>query len=136
MTGYPVTNTLGGGKCVVYFEDFKAVLLAFLPCNCENSAMARLRHRETARTALQVGEHLRTWRLLLGLSAQQVSERAGINPSTLSRLESGDPGVSYTTLLDVLRALGLTGSFEHAINPWESDLGRARAMARLPQRIR
>jgi transcriptional regulator with XRE-family HTH domain len=93
-------------------------------------------HSKTLRTAEQVGEHLRTWRLLLGLSAKQVSERAGISVTTLSRLENGDARINYTTFLEVVRSLGLTDSLDKALDPWESDLGRARARIALPKRIR
>lgn len=93
-------------------------------------------HPRTIRTAEQVGEHLRTWRLLLGLTAKQVSERAGISLTTLSRLENGDPGINYTTFLEVVRSLGLLDPLDKALDPWESDLGRARAKMALPKRIR
>ena len=93
-------------------------------------------HPRTVRTAEQVGEHLRTWRLLLGLTAKQVSERAGISLATLSRLENGDPGINYTTFLEVARSLGLLDPLDKALDPWESDLGRARAKMALPKRIR
>jgi transcriptional regulator with XRE-family HTH domain len=98
--------------------------------------MGHIIHSKTIRTAATFGEHVKTWRLLLGLSAKQVCERAGISVSTLSRLENGDPGVNYTTFLEVIRSLGLTDSLDKALDPWESDLGRARARLVLPQRIR
>jgi transcriptional regulator with XRE-family HTH domain len=98
--------------------------------------VARALHPHTLKAARDVGEHLRTWRLLLGLTAKQVSERAGISLTTLSRLENGDPGVNYTTFLEVVRSLGLIEPLGTALNPWESDLGRARATLALPKRIR
>ena len=94
------------------------------------------RHPDSERSASTIGEHLRTWRLLLGLSARQVCERAGVSPSTLSRLERGDGNVNFTTVLEVARSLGLLRSIEEALNPWETDLGRARASVNLPKRIR
>lgn len=93
-------------------------------------------HPDSERSAATLGEHLRTWRLMLGLSARQVCERAGISASTLSRLERGDPNVNFTTVLEVSRSLGLLRSLEDALNPWETDLGRARAQLSLPKRIR
>ncbi len=98
--------------------------------------MAGPTHSHTLRTSQRVGEHLRTWRLLLGLSAKQVSERAGISVTTLSRLENGDAKINYTTFLEVVRSLGLSDSLDKALDPWESDLGRARAKVALPKRIR
>jgi len=98
--------------------------------------MASRTQSHTLRTSQRVGEHLRTWRLLLGLSAKQVSERAGISVTTLSRLENGDAKMNYTTFLEVVRSLGLSDSLDKALDPWESDLGRARAKLTLPKRIR
>lgn len=98
--------------------------------------MAGVVHSHRPRTAQEMGEQLKTWRLLLGLSAKQVSERAGINVATLSRLENGNPGINYSTFLEVIRSLGLAHSLENARDPWESDLGRARPRLRLPKRIR
>ena len=99
-------------------------------------AMAGALHPQTINQARENGEHLRTWRLLLGLTAKQVSERAGISVTTLSRLENGDPGVNYTTFLEVVRSLGLLQPLDKALDPWESDLGRAQAKLALPKRIR
>lgn len=41
------------------------------------------------------------------LSAEQISERAGIGTSTLWRIEKGDPGVAMGNYLQVLMGLGL-----------------------------
>jgi len=61
--------------------------------------------RRTQRSAEQLGEHIRNWRKLLGLTAQQVCERADISRGTLHRLETGQT-VGTDTLLAVARALG------------------------------
>ncbi|WP_083542300.1 helix-turn-helix domain-containing protein [Kribbia dieselivorans] len=53
------------------------------------------------------GEHVRGWRMVMGLTAQQVSERAGITRDTLRKIESGDPGVGFGNVAQVLRALGV-----------------------------
>ena len=53
------------------------------------------------------GEHVRGWRMVLGLTAQQVSERAGITRDTLRKVEAGDPGVGFGNVAQVLRALGV-----------------------------
>lgn len=73
------------------------------------------------------GTHVRGWRMVLGLTAQQVSERAGITRDTLRKIESGDPGVGFGNVAQVLRALGLLDQTVHAIDPLESDIGRLRA---------
>ena len=56
--------------------------------------------------AERIGQHVVTWRRLLGLTAEQVAQRAGISAPTLRKLEHGDPSVTLETYLNVLRALG------------------------------
>jgi len=86
-------------------------------------------------TAVQIGEHLASWRKLLNLTAQQVADRAGISRQTLSRLENGDP-VGYASFLSVARALGIVEGIVEATDPWQTDLGRLRADEDLPKRVR
>ena len=88
------------------------------------------------RASKEVGSYVRTWRLLLGLTAQQVAERAGIDRGTLRRLETGDGGVSMDTLLNVARVLGQLDRLVEALDPYGTDLGRARADQVLPTRVR
>jgi len=88
------------------------------------------------RSAEQLGENIRTWRKLLGLRAEQVAERADISLATYSKIENGHQGVSLAKFLAVLRALGLLQKVEEATDPYESDLGRARADLQLPKRVR
>ncbi|HPU13640.1 MAG TPA: helix-turn-helix domain-containing protein [Aeromicrobium sp.] len=73
------------------------------------------------------GAHVRGWRMVLGLTAQQVSERAGITRDTLRKIESGDPGVGFGNVAQVLRALGVLDQAVDAIDPLASDIGRLRA---------
>ncbi len=75
----------------------------------------------------EFGEHVRGWRMVLGLTAQQVSERAGITRDTLRKVESGDPGVGFGNVAQVLRALCVLDQTIHAIDPLNSDIGRLRA---------
>ena len=91
---------------------------------------------KTQRTAQSVGAQLRTWRKLLGLTAEQVAERAGIGRATLRRLEQGETSVGFDVFLEVTRVLGLTEQILKAVDPYETDLGRARADHKLPQRVR
>ncbi|MFE3455944.1 helix-turn-helix domain-containing protein [Nocardiopsis aegyptia] len=73
------------------------------------------------------GEHVRGWRMVLGLTAQQVAERADITRDTLRKIETGDPGVNFRNVAQVLRALGLLDQVNEAIDPLNSDIGRLRA---------
>jgi len=91
--------------------------------------------RRTERTAQEIGENLASWRKLLNLTSQQVSERAGISRSTLSRLENGD-SVGFGAFLAVTRALGIVSQVATSTDPWETDLGRMRSESELPKRVR
>ena len=59
-----------------------------------------------------LGENIRYARLRRDLSAEQVTERAGIGRSTLVKVEKGDQGVAIGTYLKVLFALGLEGDLK------------------------
>jgi transcriptional regulator with XRE-family HTH domain len=86
--------------------------------------------------AERTGHYVLTWRRLLGLTAEQVAQRAGVSAPTLRKLEHGDPTVTLETYLNVLRALGRLDGAVAALDPYETDLGRARADQILPQRVR
>lgn len=88
------------------------------------------------RQRAEFGEQLRRWRMVLGLTAQQVSERANISRVTLRKIESGDPGVSFGSVAQVLRALGLLDIVVDAVDPLSSDIGRLRADRLTRQRAR
>ncbi|HMQ36507.1 MAG TPA: helix-turn-helix transcriptional regulator [Micropruina sp.] len=92
--------------------------------------------KRVERDAATLGRHLVTWRKLLGYTAAQVAERAGISAPTLTKIEHGDPGVRLGSLLAVVRVLGLTDKLLTNLDPYESDLGRASADRILPQRVR
>lgn len=79
------------------------------------------------RQVTEFGDHVRGWRMVLGLTAQQVAERADITRSTLRKIETGDPGVSFRNVAQVLRALGVLDQAVQAIDPLSSDIGRLRA---------
>jgi transcriptional regulator with XRE-family HTH domain len=59
----------------------------------------------------KVGENLKLARKRRSLTTIQVSERAGIDRSTLVRIEKGDSRVSLGGYFNVLRVLGLQDDF-------------------------
>ena len=91
--------------------------------------------RRTDRKAVEIGENLRAWRKLLGLTSQQVADRAGISRLTLRKLENGE-SVGHHVFLSVAQALGIADRLVEATDPWETDLGRMRSDEELPQRVR
>lgn len=73
------------------------------------------------------GAHIHGWRMVLGLTAQQVAERADITRDTLRRIETGSSSVSFGKVAQVLRALGALDRMVDAVDPLNSDIGRLRA---------
>lgn len=58
------------------------------------------------------GERLKLARLRRRLSAEQVSERAGISRATLYKIELGEPNVAMGSFFQVMRVLGLETDFD------------------------
>ena len=88
------------------------------------------------RQLAEFGEHLRGWRMVLGLTAQQVSERAGITRDTLRKIEAGNPSAGFGNVAQVLRALGVLDQVVEAVDPLGSDIGRLRAGSLSKKRAR
>jgi transcriptional regulator with XRE-family HTH domain len=63
----------------------------------------------------ELGEDIKLARLRRKLSAEQVSERAGISRSTLWQIEKGKPGVSMGYYAQVLFVLGLEKSLSSMV---------------------
>jgi transcriptional regulator with XRE-family HTH domain len=82
-----------------------------------------------------IGRHLADWRRLQRLTAEVVADRAGISVATLQRIEAGS-GASLENILRVARSLGVLDVVVQSFDPSETDVGRARAFERLPQRVR
>ena len=59
----------------------------------------------------QMGENIKLARKRRSLTTIQVSERAGIDRSTLYHIEKGNPSVSLGAYFNVLRVLGLQEDF-------------------------
>jgi transcriptional regulator with XRE-family HTH domain len=81
-----------------------------------------------------VGDKLKAARLRRRYSADMVAQRAGIARDTLSRIERGDPGVSFGNYARVMQALRL----EQDLNLLAADdeLGRKLQDAELGVRAR
>lgn len=91
---------------------------------------------KTKLAARQIGENIATWRKLYGLTSQDLADKAAVSRATISRLENGDPTVSFETFLNACRALSTLDAVVGATDPYETDLGRIRADQTLPQRVR
>jgi transcriptional regulator with XRE-family HTH domain len=90
----------------------------------------------TRLAAERIGAHVTAWRKLQSLTAAQVADRAGVSRDTLRRLERGETTVGLDVFLNVARVLGTLDRVVEALDPYETDLGRARADQALPKRVR
>lgn len=90
-----------------------------------------------AKPALErLGQDVRNARLRRGIAVADLAVRAGTSPSSIARLERGDPGVAIGTLADVLVVLGLLERFADLIDVRKDDLGLALTTERGPRRGR
>lgn len=71
---------------------------------------------------IEFGENIKLARLRRKLSAEQVSERAGITRTTLRKIEKGSPNVSMAGYIQVLFVLGLEKDLLAVAN--DDELGR------------
>ena len=92
--------------------------------------------RSVSRSARTLGEYLAVWRKLRELTMEQVAERANISRSTLYRIEHGNANVSFESVLEVLRALGILDVVVNSTDPLKSDIGRLRLTEQVPERVR
>ena len=60
----------------------------------------------------QLGENIKLARKRRKLTTEQVSGRAGINRTTLYRIEKGDPAVTIGSYFNVFRVLNLEDDFK------------------------
>lgn len=90
----------------------------------------------TRLAAQRIGGQVTAWRKLQSLTAEQVADRAGVSRDTLRKLEHGEVTVGFDVFLNVARVLGTLDRVVEALDPYETDLGRARADQALPKRVR
>lgn len=104
--------------------------------DAESGTMVSEQPAKVAQAAKQMGDDFAGWRKILGLTTQQVAERADITRDTLRKLEHGDPTVGFHVVLKVARALGILDTLTESLDPLSTDLGRARAGLLNRQRVR
>jgi transcriptional regulator with XRE-family HTH domain len=90
-----------------------------------------------SKSALErLGSDIRGARLRRGIAVADLAVRAGTSPSTVARLEKGDPGVGIGTLADILVVLGLVDRLADLIDIRKDDLGLVLTIERQPRRGR
>jgi transcriptional regulator with XRE-family HTH domain len=83
---------------------------------------------------LELGQRLRTQRMLLDLSQQELAERAGLSKGTISNLESAGQG-TLESLVRAIQALGLVHELQDLLVPRPTTIAHLQAVE-LPQRKR
>lgn len=90
-----------------------------------------------ARRDLQsLGQNLSIARRKRRMTQASLAERAGINVSTVRRLEKGHPGASLGALAMVLLVLGEKGRLGNLMDVAADPIGLAIGVEELPQRVR
>jgi len=84
----------------------------------------------------RLGQDIRNARLRRSIAVADLAVRAGTSPSSIARLERGDPGVAIGTLGDVLVVLGLLERLADLIDIRKDDLGLALMAEQGPRRGR
>ena len=82
----------------------------------------------------ELGENIKMARLRRKLSAQLVSERAGMSRTTLRAIENGEAGVTIGAYANVLKCLGFENDI--ALIARDDELGRKLQDAGLPTKAR
>lgn len=74
-----------------------------------------------------LGEHLKTWRIMLGITQEIAAQRAYLSTPAVRRAERGDPGTSMGTFIKLANVLNMDELLVDAIDPLNHDLGVARS---------
>lgn len=91
----------------------------------------------TAQRALRkLGADIRVARKRRRLTVQLLADRALISPTTLGKIERGDPGTAIGFYASVLMVLGLTDRLATLADAASDEMGLALAEEQLPQRVR
>ncbi len=84
----------------------------------------------------KLGADIAAARKRRGLTQQRLAEGAGVNVSTVRRLEDGDHGISLGVLAMVLIVLGESDRIGNLIDVAGDDVGLMLSNEKLPQRVR
>ena len=87
-------------------------------------------------TLRKIGQDISKARRRRRITMALLSERAGILPKTLGRIEKGDPATSIAAYTSVLFSLGLIEKFRDIADVNNDLLGRELEEELLPKRVR
>ncbi|MCY4629203.1 MAG: helix-turn-helix transcriptional regulator [Acidobacteria bacterium] len=98
--------------------------------------MAKPLTPSAARALRSLGRDLRIARKKRRMPMSDFAERMGVSLGTLTRLETGEPGVSLGAFAMALLALGELRRLDEVLDVSRDDTGLLLDVAALPQRIR
>lgn len=82
------------------------------------------------------GSRIRMARLRRKMEQEELARACGVTRRTIWRIETGEPGVAFGTILTVLWKLGLLDSAAGIADPDQDEHGKILEAARMPQRAR
>ena len=86
--------------------------------------------------AEEIGKSISLYRRISGITAAELAERAGFGRDTMSRIERGDPSVSFGARLSASKVLGISHLVIKAFDPMSTDYGRMQLERHVPKRVR
>jgi transcriptional regulator with XRE-family HTH domain len=98
--------------------------------------MSGAKQRAITNAAAQIGESISAWRRAQRMTQADIAQRARTSVATISRIESGDPSVSFAIILSIAHTLGFLPALVAAADPAQSDFGVAMLQQGLPKRVR
>lgn len=84
----------------------------------------------------KLGHDIRVARIRRRITMDLMSKRASISRTTLTKIEKGDPSVSFGIYATVIFILGLVSNLANLLDANRDELGRDLEEENLPQRIR
>lgn len=91
---------------------------------------------EVRSLAETLGQRIRVARLRRRMEQELLASACGVTRRTIWRIETGEPGVAFGTILTVLWKLGLLKSAASIADPDHDEHGKTLEAAQLPQRAR
>lgn len=86
------------------------------------------------RQVQSLGEHVRSWRTLQGISAAELARRAHVTRDTLRSIEEGSGAPRLDSVMAVVSALGFADHWVAAADPLRTESGRSLALDRAGHR--
>jgi transcriptional regulator with XRE-family HTH domain len=84
----------------------------------------------------KLGHDIRTARIRRRITMELMSQRASMSRTTLTKIEKGDPSVSFGAYATVIFILGLLPNLASLCEITKDELGRVLEEENLPQRVR